>query len=387
MQIALEMALEGASNSNIRKFTNLSLSAIEKLKLENRIDSESIRRKMRKTGLRPSTVPKNLREKIIALRESGIGLAQISRELQLPYSTVYNILGPVLGRGTGQPERTDNGSNGIPEKRARNELLDSRNMKVMSLSLLGKTLQEIANEVGVTRERVRQILLEADMKRPIEVRHELNLDAGRKLRDNSDHLRNWIRQHPGCYLSEIAAQFGVQVSEQELSIPSDVRHLVSGLQQKKAASERLVWSREQIIMNLKTASLQHNPLSMNLYSELLDEDVISGPTVSRIVQIFGSWSSACVSAGINCGDTPVIHYERQWNRDSIAFHLGQFLMESDSFSFRKYDMWSRKHIDTPGQQTVRNQVGGKLDCLNLAHQYLRKRWFHADEEKRSWTRE
>jgi hypothetical protein len=387
IQVALEMALAGASNQNIELITRLTFERIEILKKEHGINSEKIQSNLRKNGQRPPLLPKSMQDKVVRLKQEGFSYFEISREMTIPYTAVYNAAAPAI-RGPSKPTKSDEAELVAKFKaRKENNSHSIRNDRIQRLAMLGKTLQEIGSDVGVTRERVRQILNEMNSKKPIEVRNAHNSAAENRHRNQKVELCDWVKNHPGCYFNEVDAHFGRKLSTQGIEIPSEVKHLIAGIDHKKTAPKILVWTEKQIISILQIASEHHNPLSRMLYDELREVNSISGPSGGRIIQVFGTWSNACKSAGIKSGDMPRVQYKRKWTEDSIASHLGKFLMENNSFSFNKYDLWSRTRAGAPSPQTVRNRIGGKVECLNLAHQHLRKTWFRDDEAKRNWVRD
>lgn len=88
----------------------------------------------------------------------------------------------------------------------------------------------------------------------------------------------------------------------------------------------------------------------------------------RIMQIFGTWTAACLEAGVE----PVMPhasrtYARRWSADEAADWVARFLIAEPNGSHGGYDVWTRTHDGAPGAGTVRGIFGGWARAVHAAY--------------------
>jgi hypothetical protein len=121
------------------------------------------------------------------------------------------------------------------------------------------------------------------------------------------------------------------------------------------------------------------PLSHQSYTTLLREGRVKGPSVARIVQLFGSWTTACNEVGVTSGEPLRSNYERTWTEDDLLNYVERFLRDT---AFRgashQFDQWRAtvNHSEkVPSLGTVRNIVGGTWnDIRSQALRRMRAKW-------------
>lgn len=202
---------------------------------------------------------------------------------------------------------------------------------------------------------------------------------GELTRKIAEHLR----LHPGSTLAEIAAALDAPLTDVSVAA-KPVDWLVLGESELVAPSSRtesdaIVATRERAKAALQAASLLAGPLSHQAYTTLVREGRVKGPSVARIVQLFGSWTSACAEVGVASGEPLRKNYERRWTREEILDHVEKFLSEpAHRGASHQFDAW-RASVNTdgtvPSLGTVRNLVGGTWNEIRTTTlRRMRARW-------------
>ena len=195
----------------------------------------------------------------------------------------------------------------------------------------------------------------------------------------ADHLH----AHPGSTLGEIADTLDVPLADVTVAArPVDwlvlsEDELVEGAARRE--SETVVASRERARAALQAASLMVRPLTHQSYTNLVREGRVKGPSVARIVQLFGSWTSACAQVGVESGEPLRKNYSRTWTADELLGFVRRFLLESDyRGTSHQFDTW-RATVNgdqkVPSLGTVRNVVGGTWNDIRAkALRSMRAEW-------------
>ena len=244
--------------------------------------------------------------------------------------------------------------------------MESEKFRVMSeMRSNGDTLETIAIQFGITRERVRQILNKyggpgsSDVRNAKRVRTEL-LD--RKLRDKVlEMLRRGIYQ--------------VAIIEKELGIPRNKIMKAVGKEISstfiRTSSQQNKWTDEQIVESIKLASSGIPIFTTAHYADALKKGIIAGPTLTVIFRRFGSWPLACRAAGVashkRTGRLPATTKLRAL--DSLISFLAQ---KNSGTTAAEYEKWAsaRKQISLG---TLRNLFGSWAAALILARKEQSRR--------------
>lgn len=184
-------------------------------------------------------------------------------------------------------------------------------------------------------------------------------------------------------MAEVASALGVSVEEVSVAArPVDWLILDEGDLVEPAArqeSDATAATRERAKAALQAASLMTGALSHQSYTTLVREGRVKGPSVARIVQLFGSWTAACAEVGVTSGEPLRKNYERRWTADDVLGHVQAFLREpSYKGASHQYDAW-RAAVNSDGSVpslgTVRNLVGGTWrDIRTSALRAMRAEW-------------
>lgn len=274
----------------------------------------------------------------------------------------------------------------VPKRRVHltAEQREERDLEIHRLALAGNTLESIGTSVGLTRERVRQIIEErwpslaperetrvkkrrtasriAEQERATEAR-VLSISevlAARSepmtLDDLVEHLQN--SRHVGA----TAAYFGISEADVDdvyvyrgcdFQVVSD-----SGRQASRFAKVDLL-----ACMRRCAQELELTGLSMGQYEAFINgrPDRELWPGGQTISNRFGSWRSACAEAGLEVGrPARPGGYVRQFDEADCRSYVDAYVREAIEKSVRPtfagLDAWSRS-TDGPSAPTIRNRLG------------------------------
>lgn len=116
------------------------------------------------------------------------------------------------------------------------------------------------------------------------------------------------------------------------------------------ANER--YTDREIARALRTAAkMAGEPLSVGKYDKI--RDTFEGPSAIRLIQRFGSWSSACAAAGVKSGEAKRT-YVRKWERTQIVDLVRSYLRENRKVSFSDFSIWLKQVPASPSPATCRN---------------------------------
>jgi hypothetical protein len=196
-------------------------------------------------------------------------------------------------------------------------------------------------------------------------------------------ISRYLQDKPGVTLEEIAEALNAPLTD-VTAAARPVDWLILGADELvqptvRVESDAIVASRDRARAALLAASLMAKPLSHQSYTALLREGRVKGPSVARIVQLFGSWTTACNEVGVTSGEPLRSNYERTWTEDDLLNHVERFLRDT---AFRgashQFDQWRAtvNHSEkVPSLGTVRNIVGGTWnDIRSQALRRMRAKW-------------
>ena len=201
--------------------------------------------------------------------------------------------------------------------------------------------------------------------------------------DLTRRIAVFLETHPGATVTEIASALEVSVND-ATSASRPVDWLILGDDELaesawRAESPAIVATRERAQAALQAASLLVSPLSHQNYTGLVRDGRVKGPSVARIVQLFGSWTAACAQVGVTSGEPLRKNYERTWSRDDLLVFVERFLRDSAyRGASHQFDVW-RATVNSaekvPSLGTVRNIVGGTWnDIRTAALRRMRASW-------------
>jgi hypothetical protein len=196
-------------------------------------------------------------------------------------------------------------------------------------------------------------------------------------------ISRYLQDKPGVTLEEIATALNAPLTD-VTAAARPVDWLILGANELvqptvRIESDAIVASRDRARAALLAASLMAKPLSHQSYTALIREGRVKGPSVARIVQLFGSWTTACNEVGVTSGEPLRSNYERTWTEDDLLNYVERFLRDT---TFRgashQFDQWRAtvNHSEkVPSLGTVRNIVGGTWnDIRTQALRRMRAKW-------------
>lgn len=192
-----------------------------------------------------------------------------------------------------------------------------------------------------------------------------------------------LESRPGSTVEEVAEAVGAPLPDVTIAA-RPVDWLLLGADELSEPTNRIespaiVATRERARAALQAAHLLSTPLSHQSYTTLVREGRVKGPSVARIVQLFGSWTAACSEVGVTSGEPLRSNYERTWTPDDLLTFVARFLMDTRyRGASHQFDVW-RSTVNgeerVPSLGTVRNVVGGSwndIRCRTLRH--MRAKW-------------
>lgn len=248
--------------------------------------------------------------------------------------------------------------------------ISPRDAKIIELRKQGETLDEIGRLLGLTRERIRQIIKSHDSNidiKEVRDRHkererglllEQNLELHRKISER------WS-EYKLMKFAELAAVFGV--SEQYLrKCLSRIQYVY--LQANEESKNPEVWTKNQCLQSLRIAATYEFPLTVLKYRKLIESKEVKGPTTALIFAKFGSWIEACDQAGIEYGEAQR-DYNRKWNDTELVKFVRKFLhsRKDGKWSIQNYEIWrNTPEISGPSLALLRLRLGSWSELRVLA---------------------
>ena len=218
---------------------------------------------------------------------------------------------------------------------------------------------------------------------PVRTRARRGPTKAERRSEMTMQISRYLQDKPGVTLEEIATALNAPLTD-VTAAARPVDWLILGVDELvqptvRVESDAIVASRDRARAALLAASLMAKPLSHQSYTALLREGRVKGPSVARIVQLFGSWTTACNEVGVTSGEPLRSNYERTWTEDDLLNYVERFLRDT---AFRgashQFDQWRAtvNHSEkVPSLGTVRNIVGGTWnDIRTQALRRMRAKW-------------
>lgn len=239
----------------------------------------------------------------------------------------------------------------------------TRNEAMASMYMAGSTLQEIGDEHGVTRERVRQILASQGVsrRRPLDQAQRARIAAA--------------TAHGESILAEFRRSLSVRETVEKFSgvVPArvvrDVLRPVAHSQVLTRRGSDKEFSDDEIARAILEAE-RTGHTSVVKYSAWRASQEKKGrriPSVATITVRHGSWSAARRRAGAGVVAERASASCRVFSDEEILAAVDRFVKAVRSVgstpTARRYDEWSRKVGDVPLLSTVRARSGRSWSSL------------------------
>ena len=255
-------------------------------------------------------------------------------------------------------------------------------LRYASRILEGETLEQVGAIFGVTRERVRQRIARVGLSGRIVRAMEQSQrdDITRRYRPR---VEEYIRTHPGCSLDDIVATTGCPRDRIE-EFASALEWLVLDASDAEESLDEPLPShsdtRHRGVVALRLAATLCFPLSYKSYDELLRDRYVTGPSAVRIIQVFGTWRTACDAAGIESGRAGTAPgHAAIWTHDDVLDSVCDFLAclqyQGQSSRYEEWRVSDKGCHQIPSFGTVRNVLGHSWPAVRRRALFcMRQRW-------------
>ena len=255
------------------------------------------------------------------------------------------------------------------------------------LARLGLTLQEIGEQTGVSRERVRQVLA----KNWPELARQRKIAAARSRVRRNERLSVAAQRNRWDALNQELRQAGIEVADVTdflrktrlvdktaahfrigADAVKDLYHLSGSrflLAEQPVPSAARFEDRDLIrYLRLAADELGVTTLTVSAYNDFAARQKLTTevwPTSQTVFKCFGSWRDGCDAAGLASGTGRVTYYREypaQRCRQFLDTYVIQALQAAEYPSRRAYAHWA-KHNGGPSLATLRNRLGSWSDSL------------------------
>jgi hypothetical protein len=257
-----------------------------------------------------------------------------------------------------------------------------KDLVIAQRALRGETLRTIASAFGVTGERIRQRLRRVGIRTP-DVKKATHSARERTLRALAPQVATYVRTHPGCFLYEVIEATGVPADCVEEAM-RDVSWLVlseSDTELDQVADlPSVVESKARAVAALRNASTFCFPVTVNAYDALIRKKLVTGASGVRIIQLFGTWRTACDAAGVESGKEGLAAGQTStWTYDEVLERVGDFFLatgyQGRSVQYEDWRTSANDDHDIPSFGTVRNVIGHSWAQVRRRVLFaLRRRW-------------
>lgn len=241
---------------------------------------------------------------------------------------------------------------GDAEDGGRADDLGARARMMCDMRAAGFSLQEIGRIFGVTRERARQIIRDADGPDSDEAAEARR----RRVSEERDELREQALElagaEPGRTIEETAELLEVSEAMLRSALGDDAKRYF--LTRQPSAR---VFSDQAILAHLREAERQAgSPLTVRAYESVRGS--FGGASAPLVLQRFGTWREACEEAGVEPGRSVRRDYRRRWTEAEMIEAVAEYLEQDGARgSFADYERWARATDGIPSGQTIRTQFG------------------------------
>jgi transposase-like protein len=246
---------------------------------------------------------------------------------------------------------------------------------LVDLYMQGKSLEEIGDHVGLSRERVRQLISRGGFSIK-ELREQRKQAAAVESAQALNTIAVFVESQKGCTFEEIENATGFSVDRINELLTPRLRHLI--LQDIDESNPEVSalrkWSKAQMMFALQQAAKRVTPLTREAYDDMVQDGVIAGPVGSWLVNVFDTWKSACEAAGVQPGEAVRDNYQRTFTFSDFETALVQFIKESDSLTVAAYDQWESQQAGMPSSVLIRVRYGSWQIAWRTALKALRKEW-------------
>ena len=240
----------------------------------------------------------------------------------------------------------------------------TRNEEVATRYMAGATMAEIGKDIGVTRERVRQILDQQGVKRRSRSSAHQNT-VSKIVAANKDVINGSFNKEMN--IKAVVSQYKGVIPAHIIRDVLSPRKNEQNLPQNRGAVR--MFQDEQIIAAIQEAEIA-GATSTQSYSKWRKTESLSGrklPSVATITVRYGTWSTARKKAGASIVRSRNSNSCRIFSDVDIESAVRRFVSAAGTKgvnpSARAYDEWARRVGNAPLLSTVRARTGRKWSSL------------------------
>jgi Bacterial RNA polymerase, alpha chain C terminal domain len=248
----------------------------------------------------------------------------------------------------------------------------SRDLDMLCLRLEGETLDKIGIKYGLTRERVRQVLVKLAPGLDLVSRYLEEDENDKSIQEIEIKLANLFAQYGAIYKKELAKELSLTEEDAVRIVPRRYQKFI--IDKNPEPSTFTTWTKEQVLKEIQKASTYYFPLRISDYEYLLQIGEIKGPSVPYIYNKFGTWREVCAEAGVEAAQAVRTEYLKLWSEEELLGYVRRFFEEPDlSSSIGSYDSWREKQPDhVPSGVLIRNVFGNWTTVKRKALERLRQ---------------
>lgn len=306
---------------------------------------------------------------------SRLELAELRAIPNLGSKTLSDIVDTLRANGLAPPRPSGWVDRPPTYARAPREDQALRNTEIVKLREQGMTLQEIALGIGVSRERIRQILERTSIRPKVTAtaRADRHLSDAERVRDD---LVAGYRAGRGT--GDLARQLKVSRTAADRVIASSIT-AADRVERRRALSRtNQTYSRDELIHAVRrVAELIDDVPSAKAYGDRARE--LGLPSDQTVANRFGGWANAVRAAGMTPRPSNRKSYSRRWTEEACWAALAGLLAElGEAPTAEQYDVLASASDDLPSLGTVRNRLGrwsevvARLVAIPHAHPTLRR---------------
>lgn len=211
-------------------------------------------------------------------------------------------------------------------QRLTREQARTRDARIVSEVLAGRTLESVGEEYDMTRERVRQIVK---------------------------------REAPGF---DVRRARSARATQRRAAVEAKRRAALEGYRRSHApqrGKSGLEWSEAEMLMCMREMFETHGPLSISKWRAISRGELV--PSAALYVSRFGSWNEAKRRAGLTATNArPLSTYHPQYSDDELIDAVATFLRSANTdhgwFGAQHYDRWRQEH-GGPSLSLLRVRLG------------------------------
>lgn len=265
----------------------------------------------------------------------------------------------------------------------------ARKISMLESRVNGNTLATIGIQFGVTRERVRQILEKAfsqissnpifegkSLSDILENQKESKHEEASMIIESK--IRDLLNTNPGIKYQDLADSLSLDIQLVKSRISYQASKFV--FQDQWGGASDPEFSDDFIIGAIKMAAAIRSPLSAPMYENLVERGLVKGPKSQTIAKRFGTWSNACLNAGVMYVRSVRDEYSKTWSEEEVLNFLIDFLKCKEfGVGVLSYDEWRGKYrVEAPSSGHIRNVFGSWIDAKNNCLSYMKNQSISCD---------